>query len=202
MSYHNFLRLIPVIYGILMIVIVTCIFTRAFTDIKTNFIDQLYSFNYLRTYVELYFLILIDSFILIIYSIKSFQCFKYTRLILIIFQLFIYGYSLSKFLVFYEWKNVRNPISPYQLDRFDYLAIIFIPLLALGGIFIWISFFRIINIKQTDPERQNLINQTDPERQNLINQTTTTRLYTEEVDPLIIKSKSILIVFFLNGLYS
>jgi len=186
MSYHHLLRLIPAIYGIFMIVIVTCIFTRGFTNIKTNLIDQLYSFNYPRTYVELYFLILIDSFLLIINSIKSFQCLKYSRLILIIFQLFIYGYSLSKFLIFYEWKNVRNPILPYQLDRFDYLAIIFIPLLALGGIFIWILFFRIINIKQTDPERQNLINQT------------TTRSYTEEVDPLIVKSKSTFDSFFLK----
>jgi hypothetical protein len=128
-----------------------------------------------------------DSFILIISSIsfliKYFQHLKYllrSRLILIIFQLFIYAYSLNKFLVFYEWKSVRNPTSPYQFDRFDYLAIIFSPLLALGGIMIWILFFRIINIKPTDPERQRLINETT---------TTTTRLYTEEANPLIVESK-------------
>jgi hypothetical protein len=110
---------------------------------------------------------------------KCFRQFKYSRFILIVFQLFIYAYSLSKFLIFYEWKNVRNPTSPYQLDRFDYLAIIFIPLFALGGIFIWILVFRIVKIKQIDPEREHLINGT------------TRGLYTEETDPLIVESKEI-----------
>jgi hypothetical protein len=73
----------------------------------------------------------------------------------------------------------------------------FIPLFALGGIFIWILFFRIINIKHTDQERHQLVNgttrrsyteETDPERQQLVNGTTT-RLYTEETDPLLVDSK-------------
>jgi len=185
MSPRNLLGLIPAIYAIVMTLIITCIFTRAFTDIRTNLIDQLYSFDYPRTYVELYFLIIIDSFILIFYSLiflfkycQRLKTFRHIKLILILFQLFIYAYSLSKFLVFYEWKNVRNTTSPYQLDRFDCLAIIFIPLLALGGIIIWIVFFRLANIKHTDPERQNLINES-----------TTTRLYTEEADPLIVEGK-------------
>ncbi len=204
MSCQKFLRLIPAIYGILIIIIITCIFTRGFTDIRTDLIDQLCSFNYPRTYVELYFLILIDSFVFIIYSfifsIKYFRRLKNClsiRVILIIFQLLIYAYSLSKFLIFYEWTNVENPTSPYQFDRFDYLAMAFIPLFALGGIFIWILFFRIINIKHTDQERHQLVNgttrrsyteETDPERQQLVNGTTT-RLYTEETDPLLVDSK-------------
>ncbi len=180
MPSHKCLCLIPVIYGFLIIIIINCIFTRGFTDIRTNLLDQLYSFNYPRTYIELYFLILFDSFLLIVCSwMKCFQKFKCSRLILIVFQLFIYAYSLSKFLIFYEWKNVRNPTSPYQLDRFDYLAIIFIPLFALGGIFIWILVFRIVKIKQIDPEREHLINGT------------TRGLYTEETDPLIVESKEI-----------
>ncbi len=169
------LRLIPAIYGIVMVIVITCIFTRAFTDIRTNLIDQLCSFNYPRTYVELYFLILIDSLLFIICSsicrIKSF------RLIFILFQLFIYSYSLSKFLVFYEWKNVRNTISPYQFDRFDYLAMAFSPLLALGGIFIWILSFRINSNEQIEPERQRLINETP------------TRSYTEETEPLLVQKE-------------
>lgn len=187
MFYQKFLRLIPAIYGILIIVIITCIFTRGFTNIRKNLIDQLYSFDYPRTYVELYFLMITDALVFIIYSvIFSLKYFQYLqrllriRFILIILQLLIYAYSLSKFLVFYEWKNVRDQISPYQLDRFDCLAIIFIALFGLGGIFIWISFFRIINIKHSDPERQLLINETT---------TTTRRSYTEETDPLIVQSK-------------
>ncbi|CAF4034692.1 unnamed protein product [Rotaria sp. Silwood2] len=185
MSCRQFLRLMPAIYGILIILIITCIFTRAFTNIRTNLIDQLYSFDYPRTYVELYLLILIDSIILILFScIALFRCsqrFKYfrrIRLILILFQLFIYAYSLSKFLVFYEWKNVRQSTLPYQLDRFDCLAIIFIPLFALGGILIWILFFKIINIKHVNRT-------TDPEREHLINETAR-RLYTEETSPLTV----------------
>ncbi len=166
------LRLIPTIYGILMIIIITCIFTRAFTNIRTNFIDQLYSFNYPRTYIELYFLILIDSFLFIIVSlifrVKSF------RWLFILFQLFIYAYSLSKFLIFYEWKNVRNIIAPYQFDRFDYLAMIFSPLLALTGIFIWILLFQINCHEHNEPERQRLINEN-----------------TDETQPLIVRGKSV-----------
>ncbi|CAF0983031.1 unnamed protein product [Rotaria sp. Silwood1] len=185
MSYRKFFRSIPAIYGILMLLIVTCIFTRAFTNIRANLIDQLYSFDYPRTYVELYFLIFTDSIILILFScvalFKCSQCliyFRRIRLILIVFQLFIYAYSLSKFLVFYEWKNIRESTSPYQLDRFDRLAIIFIPLLALGGILIWILFFNIINNKHVNRT-------TDPEQEHLINETTR-RLYTEEASPLAV----------------
>ncbi|CAF0857032.1 unnamed protein product [Adineta steineri] len=179
MSWYHILRLIPTIYAILIIITITCIFTRGFTNIHLNLIDKLYSFDYPRTYVELYFLMLFDSFVLIfssfvIFLFKRCQRFKYFRVVLIIFQLITYVYSLSKFLVFYEWTNVRNATSPYQFDRFDYLAIIFIPLFALGGIFIWIIFFRIINIKHTDPERQLLINEP-------------TRSYTEEIDPLLVE---------------
>lgn len=179
---QHFLRLIPGIYGLIMIIVITCIFTRGFTDFQTNLIDQLISFDYLRTYIDLYFVILIDSLVFIIYSmifsIKSVPCLLRTRLVLIIFQLIIYAYSLSKFLIFYEWINVRNETSPYQLNRFDYLAMIFISLFAIGGIFIWIVFFGIINKKSTDPERQHLINET-----------ATRRSYTEETDPLIVESK-------------
>ncbi|UJR20663.1 hypothetical protein I4U23_023785 [Adineta vaga] len=183
MSWYTFLRLIPLIYAILIIIIVTCIFTRAFTNIHLNLIDQFYRFDYPRTYVELYILLLIDSFVFIFYSIifllkccQRLRNFRYNRLFLIIFQLIIYAYSLSKFLIFYEWKNVRNPTSPYQLDRFDYLALVFIPLLALGGILIWNFYFHSVNIKRTDPERQTLINDNS-----------TTRLYTEETDPLAVR---------------
>lgn len=192
MSCQTFVRLIPAIYGIITIFIITCIFTRAFTNIWANLIDQLRSFDYPRTYVELYFVTLVNCFIFIVYSFiflsKCSRRLKYLlriRLILIIFQLIIYAYSLSKFLVFYEWKNVRNPTSPYQLDRFDYLAMIFIPLLAVGGIPIWIIFFRSIKIKHPNQT-------TDPERQSLINGTTTTRLYTEVTDPLSVQGKQIL----------
>ncbi|CAF0812777.1 unnamed protein product [Rotaria sordida] len=185
MSYHKFFRLIPAIYGIVMILVITCIFTRGFTDSRKNLIDQLYPFDYPRTYVELYFIILIDSIILIFFSCislcKYFQRLKYfrwIRLILMLFQLLIYAYSLTKFLVFYEWRNIRESTSPYQLDRFDGLAIVFIPLLALGGILIWIIFFKIINIQH--------VNRTiDPERQHLINETPR-RLYTEETSPLAV----------------
>ncbi|CAF3367528.1 unnamed protein product [Rotaria socialis] len=182
MSCHNCYRLYPAVYGILIIIIITCIFTRGFTDIRTNLIDQLRSFDYIRTYVELYFLMLFDSIIFILSSIflvKCSRCLKYLRcirVILTLFQLFIYVYSSSKFLVFYEWKNIRESTSPYQFDRFDYLAIIFIALFALGGILIWTLFFRTINIKFDNRS-------TDPEREHLINETTR-RLYTEEASSL------------------
>ena len=105
MSWYHILRLIPTIYAILIILIITCIFTRGFTNIHLNLIDKLHSFDYPRTYVELYFLMLFDSFVLIfssfvIFLFKRCQRFKYIRLVLIIFQLITYGYSLSKFLVF------------------------------------------------------------------------------------------------------
>lgn len=124
-------RLIPLIYAIIIIFTLTCIFTRAFTR---NFLDQLSTFDYPRTYVELYFLMLFDSLMFIIqpWIIRK----KYP---LIVVQLVIYAYSLSKFLVFYEWNIVRKITTPYQFDRFDYLAMIFIPLFSIGGIFIWMS---------------------------------------------------------------
>ena len=76
---------------------------------------------------------------------------------------------MSKFIVFYEWTNVRNPTNPYQLDRFDVLAIISIPLSALGGIGVWTVFFRCLYSIRTDPEREPLLATH-----------TTTHLYTDE----------------------
>ncbi|CAF0794466.1 unnamed protein product [Adineta ricciae] len=76
---------------------------------------------------------------------------------------------MSKFIIFYEWTNVRNPTSPYRLDRFDVLAIISIPLLALGGIGVWIVFFRCLYSIRTDSEREPLLAAH-----------TTTHLYTDE----------------------
>lgn len=128
-------RLISLIYASLVSLILTCIFTRAFTDIRKNLLDQLSTFDYPRTYVELYFLMLIDS---LLFLMQPWM--KSRRIILIICQLIIYAYSLSKFLVFYEWSVVRK-IPAYQFDRFDYLAMVFIPLFAIGGIFIWIILF-------------------------------------------------------------
>lgn len=189
MSWQSVFRSIPAIYGTIMIIVITCIFTRGFTNISMNLIDKLRSFDYLRTYVELYFIIVADAFLCIFYTfifrLKRSLCLKYSprlRLILLIFQFLIYVYSLSKFIIFYEWTNVRNTTSPYQLDRFDVLAIAFIPLFSMGGIFIWIIFFR-INNKHTEQT-------TDPERQQLINETRT-RLYTEETDPLAVEGKKI-----------
>ena len=148
-------RLIPLIYAFLIIIILTCIFTRAFTG---NFLDQLSVFDYPRTYVELYFLMLFDSLVFIIQPWISRK--KYTRLILILLQLVIYAYSLSKFLVFYEWRNVRKTTTPYQFDRFDYLAMVFIPLFSIGGIFIWM----ISMSSSVESERSTRINtdETDP----------------------------------------
>ncbi len=144
----------------------TCIFTRAFTDFQTNLIDQLYSFDYPRTYVEIYFLILFNALVFIIVSL-IFRMKSY-RLIFIVLQLLIYAYSLSKFLVFYEWRNVRTTTEPYQFDRFDYLAIVFSPLLALGGIFIWILLFSINRKEENASERRHLINGNAEETQPLI----------------------------------
>lgn len=191
MPLHNGSCLISLFYGIIVILVMTCIFTRGFTNIRTNLIDQLSSFDYPRTYVELYIIILIDStaFILssFIFLFKYCQHFKYLRsirLICILTQLLIYAYSSSKFLVFYEWKLVRSKSPSYQLDRFDFLAIGFIPFFALAGIFIWILVFRNVNTKRTNTR-------TDPEREHLIS-TSTRQLYTEETNPLIVNGNHIL----------
>ena len=130
-----FRRFLPMIYGILMIFVITCIFTRAFTDLRRNLLDPLSAFDYPRTYVELYFLVLFDVFLFLIRPLMVPM--KFTRLILILVQLVVYAYSLSKFLIFYEWSNVRQATSPYQFDRFDYLALIFIPGFSIRGIFVW-----------------------------------------------------------------
>jgi hypothetical protein len=195
MSNQTFVRLIPAIYGTIMILIITVIFTRVFTSTWSNLIDQLNSYDYPRTYIELYFLMIIDSFIFLLYSfIFLSECSRRLKhllnnqLILIIIQLIIYIYSLVKFLVFLEWKIIRNPTSPYHFDLFDYLAVVFIPLFALGGILIWVVFFHFIDITHTNQTTQ-------PERQRLINETRPTRLYTEETEPLVVEGKQISHVF-------
>lgn len=150
-----FLRFLPTIYAILIIFVMTCIFTRAFTNIRMNLIDPLSTFDYPRTYVELYFLALFDAFLFFIRPLIIPM--KFTRLILILFQLFVYAYSLSKFLIFYEWTNVRQITSPYQFDRFDYLALIFSPIFSIGGIFVWIYSFPTNNSQQS-----NTMDETEP----------------------------------------
>ena len=186
MIWHRCAHWIPVIYALLLAGIITCLFTRAFTDIHSNLIDHLHAFDYPRTYVELYFLLLFDSFLFIFFAlIFAFKCCRWlrhgrhTRLVLMLFQVVIYAYSLSKFLVFYDWTNVRSSTAPYQLDRFDVLTIVFIPLLALVGMAVWAIFFRLVNAKQTDPERRPLTSDRS-----------TTRLYTEEADPLLVEGES------------
>lgn len=171
-------------YAVLLIVIMTCLFTRAFTNLHANLLDHLTAFDYPRTYVELYFLLLFDALVFIFYAVlfackccRRLRHGRHTRLVLILFQLTVYAYSLSKFLVFYDWSNVRNPTKPYQLDRFDVLSIVFAPLLALGGIAVWTVFFRMVNAKPTEPEQQRLISVGS-----------TTRRYTEEeADPLLVE---------------
>ena len=194
MNCHTISRLIPAIYGIIIIIIVTCIFTRAFTNIRLNLLNQLEQFDYLRTYVELYFIFIVNScmfiFLSFIFLLKYNESLKYLRhirFIFIIFQLFIYGYSLIKFLIFYEWKNVQCSTTPYELDRFDILTVIFLPLLALGGIFICLLFLHLINIEQ-------ISRPIDPEREHLINNTSR-QLYTEERNSSIVNGMTVCLFF-------
>ena len=176
MSSRHIVICLPGVYGLSLILIGTCLFTRAFTTIYPNLIDPLYSFDYPRTYVELYFLLLFNAFVLILYSLiflcKSSSSLVRLRVPLIVLQLLLYGYSLSKFLVFYEWTNIRNSTSPRPLDRFDISNLIFLPLSALGAMFVWIFFFRRINAR---PAEQSA----DPERQPLLVNSPERRSYTE-----------------------
>ena len=191
MPCRSIVVVLPGIYAILMTSIITCIFTRAFTDIRTNLLNPLFAFDYRRTYVELYFLIMIDAGLLLAASLIlgccSCRARKYTsylRWALILFQLLLYGYSLSKLLVFYEWRTVRNPTSPYQFDRFDILATVFTPLLALGTIPVWILMF-------AQAKTTTLPRPAEPERQHLLNETVN-RSYTDESDPLLVTGTSVL----------
>ena len=191
MPCRSIVVIVPGIYAILMTSIMTCIFTRAFTDIHTSLLNPLSSFDYPKTYVELYLLVVIDAGLLLVASliIRCCSCRtrKYTpylRWALVLFQLLLYGYSLSKFLVFYEWRTVRNPTSPYQFDRFDILAMVFTPLLALGTIPIWIWMFK-------QAKTRTLPRRAEPERQHLLDGTVN-RSYTDESDPLLVTGTSVL----------
>lgn len=124
-------RLLPAVYACLMILVITCLFTRGFRDLYTNLFDHLSSFDYLRTYVEIYFLIIFDAVLFLLHFLLSSRYRKSHQRVLIGFQLLIYAYTLSKFLIFYEWTNVKN------LDRFDYLVLTFSSLFAIIGIFVW-----------------------------------------------------------------
>ena len=175
MSCRHLVLCLPGIYGLMISLIGTCLFTRAFTDLYPNLLNPLSSFDYPRTYVELYFLLLFNAAVLILFSLVSpckssseLKAVVRLRLILILFELLLYGYSLSKFLIFYEWTNIRNSTSPRSLDRFDISNMIFLPLSALGAMFTWIFFVRHITsrpIEQSaDPERQPLIVNSDEQR--------------------------------------
>jgi hypothetical protein len=168
MSCRHLVLCIPAIYGLLISLIGTCLFTRAFT----NLFDLFSSFDYPRTYVELYFLLLFNAAVLILFSLlclckssSEWKALVRLRFVLILFELLLYAYSLSKFLIFYEWTNIRNGTSPRSLDRFDISNMIFLPLSALGAMFVWIFFFRSIAVRvieqSTDSERQPLLVNSD-----------------------------------------
>jgi len=135
------IRILLGLYGCLMTIVMTCLFTRGFRDIYTNFLDHLYSFDYLRTYVEIYFLILFNSILFLIQSIQFCSLTKSRRRILMAYEVFLYAYALSKFLIVYEWIYIKNASQSYQFDRFDYLILIFTPIFAIISVFLWqISF--------------------------------------------------------------
>ncbi|CAF1096208.1 unnamed protein product [Didymodactylos carnosus] len=187
LEWKRLLILIPSLYGICIFLLTFCFLTNGFHQIDLNICQTLKSFNYTHTYVEILFVVLLDSLLFIalplLLFIKPRQKLAYLlrryHIVFTLFQLVIYGYSLTKFLIYYEYTNIK--ISPQQLPKqftkWDFLTVGFVSFSSLLGIAVWHILFSII--KQSYPTVTES-EQVDTERQRLINHDVVSRSYVEE----------------------